>query len=103
MAAKNIVISSEPYEDEDGLPHPYTSEHSFATSTTSKKVSDDYDNGHAWKVAFAGFLTQMLIFGSVLTFGVYFVAYQEAFPEHQPNVILWIGSLAYGIMFLTGD
>ena len=45
----------------------------------------------------------MLIFCSVFTFGVYFVAYQEAFPENQPNVILWIWSLAYGIMILTGD
>lgn len=102
MASNEIVVTSEAFEDDDGLPHPYTSEHSFATSTT-KKTTNDYDNGHAWCVAFVGFLTQMLIFGSVLTFGVYFVAYQEAFPEYQPTVILWIGSLAYGIMFLTGN
>ncbi|GAU90856.1 hypothetical protein RvY_03216 [Ramazzottius varieornatus] len=101
MASNEIVVTSEAFEDDDGLPHPYTSEHSFATSTTNK-TTNDYDNGHAWCVAFVGFLTQMLIFGSVLTFGVYFVAYQEAFPEYQPRVILWIGSLAYGIMFLTG-
>ncbi|OWA54245.1 putative Monocarboxylate transporter 14 [Hypsibius exemplaris] len=95
-----IIIINENYDDDEGLPHPYTSRPMSGVPLKSSQ-DDEYDTGKAWLVLVAAFFGQMLIFGVELTFGLYSVAYQEAFHQSE-SVISWVGAISYGVMFIIG-
>lgn len=59
------------------------------------------DCGWSWVILAASFLIQVIIFGLVLCFGIYFVTLLDYFQCTKREVAI-VGSIAYGTKCLTG-
>lgn len=108
MASKPIVIVPHNLVDHDGdeddeIPHPYTSR-PISEVQPKKANEEEYDTVYSWIVCGASFLTNVLVFGVILNFNVYFGPMLAEFSPlgYGPPEIAWIASLSYGFVFLIG-
>ena len=60
------------------------------------------DGGWGWVVVFASFMSNVIVDGVSVTFGLFYMRFTEQYGEESKYKALWAGSLLTGGYFLMG-